>query len=235
MKFVKFFLILVSVCLLIGLVFVINNSRSQPDQTKKTGLTYKPRQPSTEGWLEFEVFKDLYGPGFAVSLTKIEDNWKPGYATMLFEATRMMKNRSNAEQLIALLEKMTRIRTKHGDYNNWLTYIFDVNAETPPYYAEFKAFVYDKHHESLAEYFLNDPPTRIRLDEIVWGGVERDGIPPLKNPQMISAEEAIYLDDSNVVFGISINGDHRAYPKRILAWHEMFKDTIGGQSVCGVY
>ena len=63
----------------------------------------------------------------------------------------------------------------------------------------------------------------------------RDGIPPLKNPKMLSVAEAKYLGDNDVVFGIKLNGDARCYPKRILAWHEMFKDTIGGESVCGVY
>ena len=235
MKLVRIGLILAGVCLLLGLVYVINNSGNQSGQTRKTGLTLKPKQPSTEAWLEFDVFKDLFGPGFASSLLKIEDNWKPGYATMLFEATRMMKDRSSGEQLMALLEKKTRVRTQPGDFNPWLTYIYTEQAETPPYYADFKSFVYEKQDETLAEYFLNSRHTKIRLDEVVWGGVKRDGIPPLKNPEMISAEEAIYLDDSDVTFGISINGDHRAYPKRILAWHEMFKDTIGGQSVCGVY
>ena len=52
---------------------------------------------------------------------------------------------------------------------------------------------------------------------------------------MVSAVEAAWLDDTNVVFGVILNGDARCYPKRILAWHEMFKDTIGGESVCGVY
>ena len=42
-------------------------------------------------------------------------------------------------------------------------------------------------------------------------------------------------DSPFVVFGIAINGDERAYPKRILAWHEMFKDTIGGEHFTGVY
>src|SRR6266851_4811865 len=52
---------------------------------------------------------------------------------------------------------------------------------------------------------------------------------------MISAKEANYLADDNVVYGLVVNGDTRAYPKRILAWHEMFTDTIGGVPVAGVY
>lgn len=54
----------------------------------------------------------------------------------------------------------------------------------------------------------------------------QDGIPPLRGPDMITASEADYLSDDDVVFGIEVNGDVRAYPKRILAWHEMFVDTV---------
>ncbi len=51
---------------------------------------------------------------------------------------------------------------------------------------------------------------------------------------MITVGDADYLDDSNIVFGIEINGDARAYPKRILAWHELLTDTIGNPSQTGV-
>ncbi|MEL6898810.1 MAG: DUF3179 domain-containing protein, partial [Planctomycetota bacterium] len=66
-------------------------------------------------------------------------------------------------------------------------------------------------------------------------GVRRDGIPPLTNPNTLSARQAEYLADSDVVFGVSINGDARCYPKRILAWHEMVRDTVGGVPINGVY
>ena len=36
-------------------------------------------------------------------------------------------------------------------------------------------------------YFSDDRPARIRLDEVMWGGVRQDGIPPLRRPSMISA------------------------------------------------
>ena len=52
---------------------------------------------------------------------------------------------------------------------------------------------------------------------------------------MITALAATYLDDDNIVFGIALDGEARAYPKRILAWHEMFKDRIAGRELAGVY
>jgi hypothetical protein len=65
--------------------------------------------------------------------------------------------------------------------------------------------------------------------------VVRDGIPPLDHPAMIAAPQAGYLADTDVVFGIEWNGDARAYPKRILAWHEMVRDRVGGEELVGVY
>ena len=62
-----------------------------------------------------------------------------------------------------------------------------------------------------------------------------DGIPALDNPNMIYPNEAEYLVPSERVFGVSINGDTRAYPARFLDWHEMFNDVIGGEPVTLAY
>ena len=81
----------------------------------------------------------------------------------------------------------------------------------------------------------NRDAMKIRLEEIAWGGVAVDGIPALDNPTMITADKADYLRDDDLVFGVAINGDARAYPLRILGWHEMFNDTVGGVPVALAY
>ncbi len=75
----------------------------------------------------------------------------------------------------------------------------------------------------------------IRLEEIAWGGVVKDGIPALVNATQISAASATYLTPDELVFGLTINGDTRAYPLRILDWHEMFNDVVGGVPVALAY
>ncbi|MDZ4789987.1 MAG: DUF3179 domain-containing protein [Hyphomicrobiales bacterium] len=80
-----------------------------------------------------------------------------------------------------------------------------------------------------------DVKHEIRLEEITWGGVIKDGIPALNNPKLITSEKASYLNNSDLVFGVEINGDARAYPLRILDWHEMFNDVIGGVPVALAY
>jgi len=93
--------------------------------------------------------------------------------------------------------------------------------------------------EQFREFFDGDFGTRekmkIRLEEIVWGGVLFDEIPALNNPKMIGADEAEYVLNSDLVFGISINDDIRAYPLRILGWHEMLNDRVGGTSIALAY
>jgi hypothetical protein len=75
----------------------------------------------------------------------------------------------------------------------------------------------------------------IRLEEITWGGVRVDGIPSLDSPKRVAALEAKYLKPDDLVFGVSINGDSRAYPLRIMGWHEMFNEVIGGVPVALAY
>ena len=76
---------------------------------------------------------------------------------------------------------------------------------------------------------------RIRFEEITWGGVRFDNIPSLDKPTLIAAHKAEYLLDTDLVFGVDINGDARAYPLRIMGWHEMFNDVIGGVPVALAY
>ena len=104
-----------------------------------------------------------------------------------------------------------------------------------PDYAALKGLVYGQIDPRMREFFPPGVKSTIRLDEIDWGGVKVNGIPPLRLPHVLAASDAKYLGDSNVVFGIVVNGEARAYPKRILAWHEMAIDRVGGVDLTIVY
>jgi len=77
--------------------------------------------------------------------------------------------------------------------------------------------------------------TTIPLSEVMSGGPPRDGIPPIDNPQfqLVSAQEDLSAKDP--VVSIEINGDARAYPLRVLIWHEIVNDTVGGKPVAVTY
>ena len=119
------------------------------------------------------------------------------------------------------------------DLGRWREWMWRQPYDPHPDYMAFKAALYARVDPKMARFFTNR--ATIRLDEIDWGGVGVNGIPPLASPRAIRAEAADWLKDSHVVFGIVVNGDARAYPKRILAWHEMARDRLGGVDLTIVY
>jgi len=81
-----------------------------------------------------------------------------------------------------------------------------------------------------------EPRAIVPLDKIVGGGPPQDGIPSIDNPKFISAAEAEkILQDAELVVGLNINGDIRAYPLQILVWHEIVNDNVGGSPVAVTY
>lgn len=77
--------------------------------------------------------------------------------------------------------------------------------------------------------------SRVDLTEVVWGGVRLDGIPPLEQAPYILPEQATWLWPDDRVFGVSINGENRAYPLRIMNAHELANDVLGGEPISLVY
>lgn len=82
------------------------------------------------------------------------------------------------------------------------------------------------------EFPLTDFETRsIELSEIGDDGNTRDSIPPVAAPVYVDAGKATDIGALEPVLSIGINGDFRAYPLRILLWHEIVNEEIGGVPV----
>lgn len=75
----------------------------------------------------------------------------------------------------------------------------------------------------------------VPTNEIRKGGPPRDGIPALDMPRFVAARDATYLRDKDRVLGASLNGASRAYPIRILNYHEIVNDVIEGEAVVITY
>jgi hypothetical protein len=71
-------------------------------------------------------------------------------------------------------------------------------------------------------------------EEIRAGGPGRDGIPALDAPAVLAAGEAPWHADE-VVLGVEVGGEARAYPVAILNWHELVNDTLGGRPILITY
>lgn len=81
----------------------------------------------------------------------------------------------------------------------------------------------------------NDYNWLIPVDDVYDGGPGKDGIPALRNPELINADEADYLENSDLVLGIVSGNDIVAYPHRILDWHEIINADLDGIRVAVNY
>jgi hypothetical protein len=66
----------------------------------------------------------------------------------------------------------------------------------------------------------------IPLDDIVSGGPPKDGIPALMSPRYVVAKNADFMRDDEQILGVYLNSIARAYPTRILSWHELVNDRF---------
>lgn len=63
--------------------------------------------------------------------------------------------------------------------------------------------------------------------EIVNARIPKDGIPALTTPVFIQVKEATFMKPDDRVAGVCLEGEARAYPLKILDWHEVVNDQIG--------
>jgi hypothetical protein len=77
--------------------------------------------------------------------------------------------------------------------------------------------------------------SRIDWQEILSGGPPKDGIPSIDKPMFKPIGEIDDLPATDPVIGLELDGDARAYPLRILIWHEIVNDVVGGTPVTITY
>lgn len=63
--------------------------------------------------------------------------------------------------------------------------------------------------------------------QIFKGGPAKDGIPAIDRPDFVSVDRADFMQPDDSVLGIEIAGIAKAYPIKILNWHEIVNDRIG--------
>ncbi len=114
------------------------------------------------------------------------------------------------------------------------------NIPAPPNYLHYKRNIYTIIEPVWDKLFVEGD---IDWRHVSWGGVLIDNrpfdktdelcncIPAADNPEVISVKEATWLKDDDVVFGVEVNGEYRAYPRRIMEVREMVNDTLGGRNL----
>lgn len=78
---------------------------------------------------------------------------------------------------------------------------------------------------SRAQFDLRN--SSVPADEIRRGGPPKDGIPAISQPRFLDAQQADYLQPEDRVIGVMMGSEARAYPLRILDYHEVVNDRVG--------
>lgn len=72
-------------------------------------------------------------------------------------------------------------------------------------------------------------------DQIISGGPPPDGIPPIDEPKFLAPADVTFLQPQEPVVAVEVNGVAKAYPIRILIWHEIVNDDFDGTPVVVTY
>ena len=180
-----------------------------------------------------------WGPDQTVALTEISQSKDPRLVWILSDLMRFSSGqRLNIELSAAstsLLGKEIPLQNQWGIATDHLI-AWDIPE--PPNYLEYKRAIFTTIVPGWERIFVEGD---IDWRHVSWGGVLIDNrpydttdepcncIPAADNPEVSSAEDATWLKDDDVVFGIEVNGEYRAYPRRIMEVREMVNDTLGGR------
>lgn len=176
-----------------------------------------------------------------LALTTIVDAKDPRIAWIISDMMRFVSDRQLSTALsdaaAALLGYTPATQNHWGVVTDHLI-AWDIPA--PPDYLTSKRAIFTNIVPGWDKIFVEGD---IDWRHVSWGGVLIDGrpydrtddacncIPAADNPEVSPAEEATWLKDDDIVFGIGINGEYRAYPRRIMEVREMVNDTLGGRDL----
>ncbi|MCP5055897.1 MAG: DUF3179 domain-containing protein [bacterium] len=201
----------------------------------------EPPAPQVADGREAELLEALVSEEEAVqeaALAEIEAAGDTRFVAPLIELMRISQlgiaGRVAYNQRVISLERLSG-KELGGDWFGWAEWYGSTDLTELPGFASWKGRLLSPLEPRYAEILTDDAPTTIRVAEIDWGGVRIDGIPPLEHPKHVSVAGAEHMKDGEPVFGVAAGGASRAYPLRILDWHELANDTLGGIPISLAY
>ena len=169
------------------------------------------------------------------ALDEVRERNDTSQVPVLVDILRYLPSGEIRDELLATLRNLTGQELAGGnDWALWMEWLGNHLDEflPPDDYVDWKISLLSQIHPRFEDLLLTAKETsRINMTEVVWGGVIPDGIPDLRNPPNILPEDAVFLGLHERVFGVSINGQHRAYPLRITNPHEMVNDVLGDEPI----
>lgn len=176
-----------------------------------------------------------------IALRQIAESKDPRLAWLVSDMMRFVSSRALMQGLADAAAELLGIRYKTE--NVWGTttdHLIAWKIPAPPGYLAIKRTIFTSLEPQWERIFTEG---NINWTQVSWGGVLIDSrpfdqtdercncIPAADNPEVSSAAEATWLKEEDVVFGVEINGEYRAYPRRIMEVREMVNDTLGGRNI----
>jgi hypothetical protein len=172
------------------------------------------------------------------AIARIEAAQDRRFVPVLLELVRAgqmgIGGRAGYNQRLIALERLSG-QAFGGDWFSWAEWYQGSELAPPPGFAGWKGRLWSRIDPGFGELIRDDRPTRIRVEEIDWGGIRLEGIPALDDPPHVAAEAASWLGGEEPVVGVALGGEARAYPLRILDWHELVNDRLGSVPFSLVY
>ncbi|WP_150525090.1 DUF3179 domain-containing (seleno)protein [Roseibium sediminis] len=187
------------------------------------------------------ITKGSWGPEQSEALEKISVSGDPRIVWVISDLMRFSTSAQLNWVLVdtasELLGKDLRTDNSWGAVTDHLI-AWDVPA--PPGYFEIKRAIFTGVIPGWEKIFQEG---NLDWRLVSWGGVLIDArphdktdeacncIPAADNPEVTTAGEATWLKNDDIVFGVTVNGQSRAYPRRIMEVREMVNDTLGGRDL----
>ena len=187
------------------------------------------------------VTQSSWGRDQIDALTEIAASKDPRIGWVISDLMRFASSIQLNAMLVAAASEL--LGKDLGTQNAWGTltdHLIAWDIPAPPGYLDVKRAIFTGIIPGWDRIFVEGD---IDWRMVSWGGVLIDNrahdktddrcncIPAADNPEVIGAEEATWLKDDDVVFGITVNGQSRAYPRRIMEVREMVNDTLGGRDL----
>ena len=182
-----------------------------------------------------------WGVEQSIALTQIAESEDPRLAWIISDLMRFITERGLNVELARAAG--TLLQKDLGPNNHWggvTDHLIAWNIPAPPDYLTAKRAIFTSLVPGWDKIFVEGD---IDWRHVSWGGVLIDDraydttdeqcncIPAADNPEVSSAADATWLKDEDIVFGVVINGEARAYPRRIMEVREMVNDTLGGRTI----
>ncbi len=185
--------------------------------------------------------QSVWGNEQTLALDVIAESKDPRLVWIVSDLMRFVTNRDLTEVLRGVASEL--LGKDFGNQNPWgavTDHLIAWDIPAPPDYLQAKRAIFTNIVPGWDRIFVEGD---IDWRHVSWGGVLIDDrpydttdetcncIPAADNPEVSSATDATWLKDDDIVFGIGVNGDYRAYPRRIMEIREMVNDTLGGRNL----